>query len=420
MNKWIPTSNTQCILKWSWNTLYFYENIYSRSCCRVEKQLVDKDDFANFHNINKWVSDRQLMLDGKWPDDCDVCRIPESQGLISQRIIHNEMQHIVPDSIKQDPSSIKAFPNTLELVFRNTCNMACIYCDSKYSSRWQRENEQFGTIAGIKESEIPKANKDYDPEKITSVLWPWLAENGSSLNEISILGGEPFLIPETQKLVDFLEENPLRRLHLSLISNLNVPEKVFDATINRLNNLIVNKKLFRVKITASIDGFDKTQEFQRYGLDLELFEKNMLQLLKTPTINVGINFAATCLGIHSMPALIEKIAEWQKIKKIDFSGSLVITHDSGKKFLEIETLPRKYLQPALDRIMHTIENHGLYELESRLEIIKHTIENVCGEGNIQQMQNLKNYLDVLSLRRNTDWKQYYPWLVEIFDEHLVH
>jgi organic radical activating enzyme len=419
MTKWKPLTESHCVLKWSWNTLNFHDQITSKTCCRIEPHVVDPEDFDNFHDMDVWVNDRQQMLEGKWPAGCAYCSVPEKAGIISERIIHNDMDHIIPGSFHTDPLSTKGDINTLELFFSNLCNMSCIYCLPKFSSRWQSELEQHGPIPGTRLQQYRKT-PGYDSNQAIQKLWPWLEKNINRLKELHVLGGEPFLTRETSLLLDFIENHPNRKLNLTLVSNLNVPEKQLNLTASRLQNLVMDKKLASVKINASIDGFDKGIEFQRYGLDLGLFEKNMQQLLAMPALKLSIAYTATCLSIHSMPSLMEKIGEWQRKKKIGFSGGRVITTDTHIDFLDLDTLPRQVYLPVLERMYQMIQTHNLLGITARLQVIRSTCEKTCGDGNVEKMQQLKNYLDVLSERRNTDWKQYYPWLVEIFDEHLVH
>jgi organic radical activating enzyme len=51
-----------------------------------------------------------------------------------------------------------------------------------------------------------KQNVHPDMELLNIKLFEWLEENIKSLRKIIILGGEPFLQKETEKLIQFLEK----------------------------------------------------------------------------------------------------------------------------------------------------------------------------------------------------------------------
>ena len=74
-NKYFPIkTETACQLKWNWSTIRLYNGATS-SCHRVDSDLITVDTFDSFHNTPKKLSDRQLMLDGKWPTGgCEYCQ----------------------------------------------------------------------------------------------------------------------------------------------------------------------------------------------------------------------------------------------------------------------------------------------------------------------------------------------------------
>ena len=82
----------------------------------------------------------------------------------------------------------------------------------------------------------------------------------------------------------------------------------FKQYIEQLHQLVKDKKVRRVDITASIDCWGKEQEYARHGLNLTIFETNMNHLLKQGSwLRVNINQTITTLTIKSMPALITKV-----------------------------------------------------------------------------------------------------------------
>jgi hypothetical protein len=263
---------------------------------------------------------------------------------------------------------------------------------------------------------IKKSNYNEDNySEILSHFWKNLVEILPTLKELNILGGEPFLIDELNQLIDFIDQNPSKDLDLTVVSNINIPHEKFVNDVNRLQQLQDSGKLKSVKINASIDGWDKSIEFQRYGLSLDLFEKNFLYLLNNTSLKLCINFTATCISIPSMPELMKKWAEWNNIREVDLSGARVETHERSQDYLDLDTLPSHFLIPFLSKSIEYIDSiqHHTWQRE-RIENLKTYIEKTNSSGNEIKLKKLKIFIEEISKRRNIQWIDYYPWLESHF------
>ena len=111
-----------CLLKWSWSTVHFHSGSTS-SCHRTKNYKIDPDNFANFHNVEGKLRDRQEMLAGRWPGNgCEYCRNVEHAGQVSDRLYHLGLQgdpgqH--PPELNQDPAAVNVTPTILEVWFTN-------------------------------------------------------------------------------------------------------------------------------------------------------------------------------------------------------------------------------------------------------------------------------------------------------------
>lgn len=415
MGNWTPLTQTQCVLKWGWSSIYLFNGGWTASCFSNPYVKIDPDNFGNFHNLSKKLEDRNLMLQGQWPTGCNTCKVVEDVGASSDRIIHNRFQHLVPDVMKQNPDSIESYPTVVEIAFKNTCNMSCIYCAAKFSSKIASEMNQFGEFKkdGVEIPNVPYNEINY--EKLRTEFWKWLESNITKIRELVILGGEPFLLDETYELFEFIDKNPNSKLDLTLISNLNIPTSLMKKTVDNLTKLIDNKKLKSIKISASIDGWDKSIEFQRYGLSLELFEKNLLYILNNTKLKLNINFTATCLSIPSMVPLLKEWIKWNSIRPVDLSGGHVLV-TKGQQCLELDTLPASFLLPYISQAVDIIPKEPKFNFSrSRVEMLKEFIENKNSIGDKIKLKQLKIYIDEISKRRNIDWRNYYPWLESFFE-----
>jgi len=408
---------TSCLLKWNWSSIYFQSGTTS-SCHRTTKIKIPEDNFSGFHNLEEKLDDRKQMLKGEWPKNtCDYCKKFEDNGQYSDRMNQLAQQtdpYINPPELKENPQAIEVTPTFIEVYFRNTCNMSCVYCGPHFSSKWEEELKLHGDIEFLKKSkEIYKdqPNALYDQQK--KEFWKYLEEKGrfKILRWFSLLGGEPLVIPELEECLDFWNSHPNDKLTFQMVTNLKANDYRFDNFLNRIQELIENKKVYQFKVIASIDCLGPEIEYVRNGLDLAQWTKNFEKLLKINNISVGINSAISILTLHKFPDLLEKIIEWNKGRKnVDR-----IVHSFNID--NLLTDPRMAGPGVFDETFNKCDK--LFEVKNprELHIKKHwdgIVQQIKGSTkNQSKINDLKNYLSILDTRRNTDWKKLFPWLIEL-------
>ena len=403
IEKWQPPSPTACKLKWAWSTVFLNSGT-TKSCFHNPVQKFNTETF-DFHNIPIKIADRKQMLAGEWPAGCAYCSQTESVGGKSDRESHNDILDIIPDTLE-----LETTPKLVEIFFNNTCNMSCLYCGPKLSSTWAQEVDKFGP-SKINHKISPLV--DYNRQEYVETLdnfFNWWDGNKTKIERLNILGGEPFLLKETDRLLNVLEQDQLN-LELNLVSNLMISPKIFDMYLERLVKLINNRCVTSVVIMASLDGWGPEIDFQRWGLDRELWLRNFNRLLETTEIKIDINLAITCLGIPAMPALIKMWNSWNKIRPVGLQGTRVF----DPSFLAPEVLPeylnRQYFEEALDLIpIDTWYKKWSKEKFSNLL----PVFDKYPDGNIIEMKKLKTYLDEISSRRLLDWTKIFPQINKEF------
>ncbi len=115
-------------------------------------------------------------------------------------------------------------PTILEVYFNNTCNMACLYCGSHFSTKWEEENKRFGVFeqGRVRFGYNQKSNPNY--ERMLADFWKYLEDKDRyrHIRYYQILGGEPFFQPEFDTSLDFWESHPNPELTFNIITNLKV------------------------------------------------------------------------------------------------------------------------------------------------------------------------------------------------------
>lgn len=409
-SKYFPiTQGVACQLKWTWNTVRLYEGT-SSSCHRVEKLNLDAMTFENFHNDKKWVDQRKLMLEGKFPQaGCQYCENIERNGGTSDRHTHLKIPNLYPTELDNDPLAVVVTPRILEVFLDNICNMSCIYCDESNSSQIQNENLKFGHIKIKNVSASNQASaKHPDFDLLTEKFFIYLGKNYHQLRKLNVLGGEPFFQPSFPRLITFIENNNNPDLELTIVTNLKVPRKKLEEFVLKMKHIVAKRKIKRLDITVSLDCFGDEQEYVRHGLDLIKFKENFEFLVQHRWITLNINSTITSLTIKTMPEMIRYIKSFLKERKIFHSFGLV----DGRPWLHPNIFDGKFFKNDFEQILNEMPDVTEWDRNQKLYmegIVKYIS---ISTADLENLHILTDYLDEMDRRRNLNWRQVFPWLAE--------
>ena len=410
-----PISNdTACVYKWGWNTFRLY-NATSSSCCRVNPVAVSLDKFDDFHNTPEVLDDRKKMLAGEWPGrGCEYCKNVEKQGGISDRLYHNDIPGLTP--VDFDPlGDQKVTPRIVELYLTNTCDLACVYCLPGFSSRINEELKKYGPYPiGI----VPITQVSNRDQYFTAWL-NWLNQNYQHLDRISILGGEPFLQKEMWSMLEFIDTKQNQNLTISVNTNLNANPDTVKRFVETCKNLIVNKKIKRVHIDASLDCWGPQAEFIRDGLDINRWQENFEYLIQHKWLSISVHQVITSLSIDTALDLQQRIAEYKKQNpKITQAYHVV---DSGyEEIYHPNIFGAAFFKDKLNALIehYPIATEWDIETRKRLEGICLMIDSEKNPDPLR-LSKLCATLDMIDQRRGTDWKKLFPNINQYFIENEI-
>lgn len=404
-----------CLLKWSWSTLYI-DSASTSSCHRVEGSPIDPENFDKFHNVESKLNDRRLMLQGIWPDNnCQYCKRVEDAGGVSDRIAQLELQASElqqPPELSANPTAIEVTPTILEVYFKNTCNMACIYCSTFYSSKWEDEIRKYKdrkTPASMYKNQIMPVEHSQHYDTMFDNLWKYLDKNDryKYLMRYCILGGEPFiLIKELDASLNFWDTHPNPNLTFDITSNLNVPHKRFVTYLDRIKQLVSENKIWKFLLVASLDGWGPEQEYVRYGLNLEQWRENFEYAVSQPWLTLAINSAVSGLTIPQLPTLIEKINYWNTLRSEPIEWSFCTTVQQDNPYIFGPQVFDRYFDRILALLPVDTEQQRITKLQ--FEGVIKTVN--ASEKNQLAITDLIAYLDELDVRRQTNWRELFTWL----------
>ena len=415
--KYFPkTTDPQCQLKWNWSTLWLNEG-KTNSCHRCLKVPIDPDNFDDFHNLPHKIKEREIMLSGRWPTKenggsghCQHCKKVEDMGGTSDRMNMLEIPNQSPPELDTDPLATSVTPKILEIFMKDTCNMKCTYCGPNDSSQWKSELKRHGDIKdpdGKTMSNFLVKPKHRNQRRLLNKTKEWLLRNSSTLSRLHLLGGETFYQTELDEIMETLEKCRSPNLELNIVSNLMIKEDRFRSVIERIRRLLVDRRIGRFDLTASIDGWGPEAEYARTGLKCEHFEKLFSYAVDNKWMTLHVNQTITSMTVKSIPELIKKIKEYRKRNsKISIRAGCV----AGAPYLHPGAFGRTFWQNDLGRIIKEWPRDDQQDLLQMNEI-KGIFDTIpTQEPNKELLKFFKHFLDQLDNRRNTNWREVFPYL----------
>ena len=400
---------TSCQSKWTWSTIYL-NTLSSASCHRVTPTKFDLQDFDNFHNLPKKIQDRKLMLKGEWPSGgCEYCKDIEQAGGHSDRQHNLLIPGLVPPELESDPTQVVVSPRIVEIFAQNTCNLACVYCNSNLSSKIAQENVKFGDFklngVRIPVESIPDTTDAYFTKFVS-----WLAINITSLVRLHLLGGETFIQHKLmESVLSILESTPCPELQLCVFSNLNVPDKYWDLYTGRIQDLQARGHIQVFDLTASIDCWGPASSYVRSGLNLDKFESRMSWASNQGSwLRLNINQTVTAMTIKTMPELIQKITQYSEHKHI---GHYFQFYTGAHMFQHPKIYAWDFWKADFERIMSVMPTDTTEQLEAITRMTgMQQLLRAHTEHQPEEIRKLMTYLTELDRRRDTNWRNLFDYL----------
>ncbi len=262
----------------------------SVQCCSISKETLGNVNEMPLVKILK-QSDKlrrikREMLDNKFPYNCTDCyakeRHHENVNLenISNRLYHIKILKDSPFKLYKDEHQFEL--QQMDLRWRNTCNFACVYCDSMFSSVWAQFEGQSDKMSNHAMQET----------------FDFVKDNIKNLKTIYMAGGEPFLIKENLKILDLiLEEN--QDLLLRINTNLSIlTPKIYEKL----------QKLENVHWIVSAESTQQRFNYIRWPGNYQTLLNNMSKIQKLPH-KVSINMTWNIFCAENILDFIDNMME---------------------------------------------------------------------------------------------------------------
>jgi sulfatase maturation enzyme AslB (radical SAM superfamily) len=362
-------TNTYCPIPWIFQAVRNNGDV--RVCCQAnitKNQGVirhpdgtsfnaGRDDMDVARNAPLMNEIRTNMLNGVWSEECARCKTEEESGLTSRRNYENERwggvfnEEWARTVTSATDGKIDTPVRYLDLRFGNLCNLACRMCGPTDSHTWYKDhvamhgpqyNDTHGTVTLEQNAKGRWGTSDYDWHH-SEQFWEYLEQNLHTLDHVYMAGGEPLMI---ERHYDFLQKcidsDDASHIILEYNTNItNIPERVLSLWTH----------FQEVRIGASVDGFGKVLEYQRYPAKWNSLEKNLLKIDQLPSnVAAWLSVTVTPINVFHIPEFMLWKLE-QGYRKINASTRKpIITHHVAHRpyHMNIQVLPEKLKQQVLD------------------------------------------------------------------------
>lgn len=245
------------------------------SCCCYMESSKKQNRFPENKLMEIWTSEdfnhyRYCFTENIMPDACSVCRQEIAAGNTETVLMKNY------DRFAIHPK----YPRIIEITTDNLCNLECIMCRSKFSSRIAQKQ-------GAAQKRIHNE----------ALILAELNEFIPFLDEVIISGGEPFLSPLSLKLMQqVIHKNP--RCTISVNTNGTIlTDEIKD---------MMEKGMFNINL--SLDSITKsTYEKIRVGAHFESVMEHLMffaTYLKKRNSSVSIPVCPLRLNCKEIPELV--------------------------------------------------------------------------------------------------------------------
>lgn len=273
-------TNTLCPLVFSMLEVHSTGEV--KPCCKFKGSLgnYNQQGIDEIFQGAKANRVRQMMIHGESPQECAVCWHDEKLGTKS---IRSHALDKLGDALDQgwlDDVQLRYFSWSPSVL----CNFKCRICSANASSSIAIEDIKFSNDSQQKTrlKKVLAASIRQQPSIKSQIV------NCKHLEYLHVMGGEPFLWPELELLInDLLVNGKSRGIHLTLNSN----GSVYNSEL--IHKIIDN--FASLEILLSIDNIKERFEIERGGswyevcANIERFASlngNGAQIKISPTVNI--------------------------------------------------------------------------------------------------------------------------------------
>lgn len=366
-----------------------------------------------FSSAKSILDARDVIASGNSHSRCQHCLADECITDIGFRHRHNLKAGIFPgddfeQSLQETQSRyIGSKPKFYHVSFSNSCNMACVMCEGFNSSLLARDLKRAGLIA-------TSSGHDWTTGPAWDNFLDHLLHNPDIVC-LHIMGGEPLYHKKFKELLQFLVDNNHTDYHFTFVTNGTVYNKELIDLLEHFTG---------VQVEISLESFARSNDYIRYPSNTPEIEQNIVSWLshRSDRFDVVLRTVPQLLSMNSYDTVMDFCLEHDVIvdsnilnKPAYFQAGLLPDHvkhsvrEKMKKYTELDST-------GVGNI--NIRNKGKFKsaLANHAGMVMNVLDvDYTPEKRSQLHQEMTRYLANLDRVRNTDVREYFPELADLFN-----
>ena len=426
-------SSSFCLAKWLQVTIDLAHGT-NHSCHHPARHKIPLDEIARdpsaLHNTLFKKARRQEMLKGIRPSECEYCwKIEDAKGThYSDRLVKSLDDWAFPylEKIKTMLPHESLNPTYVEVMFDKACHFSCSYCMADISSKIESEMSEFGPYPMKNNSHRLLTEKTKwktpDDNPYIQAFWKWFPHLIKDLEVFRITGGEPLLSKNTFKFIEKLSDYPKPDLIFAINSNLGVSKEILRNLCNKVDELILQKKIGTFELYTSVDTFGDQAEFIRAGLNFNTYMENLEFFCRQSSVSRVILMGTfSLLSIPKFHLLLRKIYD---LKQAYPKLILDLSYLKEPEYLRAN-IANKQLKEKLNEDLQLMQSfhekktgqgYSDHEINKFKRICHWVYENVDNDYLIRHKGDFSIFVDEYSKRKGFDFHQVFPELQSFYAE----
>ena len=338
-------NNNLCILPWIHLHAFANGDVYP--CCMADYnyKLGNSRDqtFTDIWNSDGMKELRVSMINNQKHSACNKCyNIENSGGTSMRQNMNTQFSHKFTNVNTTHPDGTvdKVDMAYMDIRFSNICNFKCRSCGPTFSSMWKDEWEQLYT--GGTWPRITRVKNTL--EEVWEDIESWI----DTVESIYFAGGEPLIMDEHYKILEYLIANNRTDINISYNTNMST------LAYKKYNLIDIWQNFKNVRIDASLDGYGKHAEYIRAGTDWNQIEKN-IEHIKLHCPNIVLSISCT-VSIYNAFHCIDFIKYCIDKKFVDYGDMININLVQFPELLNTQVLPIHLKNQVVEKVNKYIQD----------------------------------------------------------------
>jgi len=411
------TSKTFCVLPWLHAATLTDGSV--QLCCVSAGGSgfnLNQQTLADYWNSEYVRDTRRRMLAGESVKACQRCYDEEAHGYKSHRLVEHEAwqarcgKDTIRNLIEQPgpDGSLAAGVQHIDLRLGNTCNMTCIMCQPRESSRWVPAARRLSTL--VRDNQLKhewRFKSLIEARRFewyrNAAFWENLKSFLPHVKEIILAGGEPFLIKEQFDFVKTCcEIGEAHHIRLRYHTNGTVFPKEMIGYWEQFE---------RVHFMVSLDGIGEAANYVRYPTNWKELENNIrcFDGLGKNSLT-SFNFTTHALNAYRIPEVLDWADNSGLTNRRRFphmQGFVAVSLVQDPSYQTICVLPPDCKQLIGDRLSGYIRERLAGQNVTNLHAM---LAFMNSQDNSRKMSTLVEYTRILDRTRGTDFSRTFPEL----------